>query len=251
MPCRSMPTARSTATPCAMASTKDSTPARRNTAWRSSDMNIIGISGIETSMPFKRRHWPGLDEREYRMSQGHDAAAALVVDGEIVAAAAEERFDLRKHSAKFPIGAIGYCLAEAGLRIDDIDEIAHGFDYTRYAKLFSADELGARRFREVFSREALLDRVKENLPGFAADKVVQVPHHVAHAASAYLTSGWDECLVLVIDGMGESHSASVYRGRGGRLEPIHQISAHDSIGILYSLVTLHLGFDFNSDEYKI
>jgi carbamoyltransferase len=214
-------------------------------------MNIIGISGIQSSMPFKRRQWPGLDEREYRMSQGHDAAAALVVDGRLVAAAAEERFDLKKHSAHFPIGAIRYCLADAGLSIDDVDEIAHGFDYTRYAKVFSPDEVGAQRYREVFSREALLNRVQESLPGFPAAKVFHVPHHVAHAASAYFTSGWDDCLVVVIDGMGEAHSASIYRGQEGRLDPVHQISAHDSIGILYSLVTLHLGFDFNSDEYKI
>jgi carbamoyltransferase len=214
-------------------------------------MNIIGVSGIETSVPFKRQHWPDLDEREYRMSQGHDAAAALIVDGRIVAAAAEERFNLKKHSAKFPIGAIKYCLAEAGLDIGDIDEIAHGFDYTRFKALFSADDLGARRYREVFSREALLDRVAECLPGFPDSRVFQVSHHLAHAASAYLTSGWDDCLVLVIDGMGEAHSASVYRGTAGKLQPIQQISAHDSIGILYSLVTLHLGFDFNSDEYKI
>lgn len=214
-------------------------------------MNIIGISGIESSMPFKREHWPGLDEREYRMSQGHDAAAALIADGEIAAAAAEERFDLKKHSPEFPISAIRYCLAEAGLSIGDVDEIAHGFDYTPYAGLFSADELGAKRYRQVFSRAALIDRMEENLPGFPAGRVCQVSHHLAHAASAYLTSGWDECLVLVVDGMGEVHSASIYRGRGARLEPIRQISALDSIGILYSLVTLHLGFDFNADEYKI
>jgi carbamoyltransferase len=214
-------------------------------------MNIIGISGLEASMDFKRRQWPGLEEREYRMSQGHDAAAALVMDGRIVAAAAEERFDLRKHSQRFPIGAIQYCLAEAGLSIGDIDEIAHGFDYSRYRTMFSADEVGARRYKEVFSPEALLAQVNTHLPGFSAGKVVQVPHHLAHAASAYLTSGWEECLVLVIDGMGESQSASLYRGHGGQLTPLQQISAHDSVGILYSLVTLHLGFDFNSDEYKI
>ena len=214
-------------------------------------MKIIGISGLETSMEFKRRHWPGLEEREYRMSQGHDAAAVLVVDGEIVAGAAEERFNLKKHSPRFPIGAINFCLAEAGLRIDDVDEIAHGFDYSRYGKLFSADEVGTARYREVFSPEALHDRVKANLPGFPTSKVVQVPHHLAHAASAYFTSGWEQCLVLVIDGMGESQSASLFKAQDGKLIPLQQISAHDSIGILYSLVTLHLGFDFNSDEYKI
>jgi carbamoyltransferase len=69
--------------------------------------------------------------------------------------------------------------------------------------------------------------------------------------SAYLTSGWDECLVVVIDGMGEAHGATVYRGHDGKLEPLHRISAANSIGIFYSVVTLHLGFDFNADEYKI
>src|SRR5207237_2266245 len=72
-----------------------------------------------------------------------------------------------------------------------------------------------------------------------------------HAASAYYTSGWDECLVVVIDGMGEAQSVTVYHAHAGRLDRLAQIPAHDSIGVLYSLVTLHLGFDFNADEYKI
>ena len=85
-------------------------------------MNILGISGLEGAVDFKRAHWPGLEEREYRISQGHDAAAALVVDGVPVAAAAEERFDRRKHSARFPVGAIRYCLAQARLeRVRELD----------------------------------------------------------------------------------------------------------------------------------
>lgn len=76
-------------------------------------------------------------------------------------------------------------------------------------------------------------------------------HHLAHAASAYYTSGWPECLVIVIDGMGEAYGASVYLAKDGRLTPVHRIAAADSMGILYSIVTLHLGFDFNSDEYKV
>ena len=95
-------------------------------------MNILEISGLENSMCVKKAHWPGLEEREYRMSQGHDSAAALIVDGEVVAAAAEERFSRKKHSMKFPINAIRYCLAEAGISLDDVDEIAHGFDYSPY-----------------------------------------------------------------------------------------------------------------------
>ncbi len=214
-------------------------------------MNILGISGFEKAMPFKRAHWPGLDEREYRMSQGHDAAAALVVDGECVAAAAEERFNRRKHSGDFPAGAIRYCLAEAGLALADIDEIAHGFDYAPYAAAYSVDPVTARLYREVFSPAALLALVERDCPGVRAERVQHVGHHLAHAASAYFTSGWDDCLVIVADGMGEAHGVSVYRARGGRLETLYRMSANDSIGVLYSLVTLHLGFDFNADEYKI
>jgi len=214
-------------------------------------MKILGISGFENSMPFKRAHWPGLEEREYRISQGHDAAAALVIDGVTVAAAAEERFNRQKHSARFPAGAIRFCLSEAGLSLQDVDEIAHGFDYAPYRKIYAIDSTTARLYWGAFSREALLAQVSRDLPGFPEERVHHVNHHLAHAASAYFTSGWDECLVIVLDGMGETQSASIYHAHDGKLDKLHEISAQDSIGILYSLVTLHLGFDFNSDEYKI
>ncbi len=214
-------------------------------------MKILGISGFENSMPFKRAHWPGLEEREYRISQGHDAAAALVIDGVAVAAAAEERFNRQKHSARFPAGAIRFCLAEAGLSLQDIDQIAHGFDYAPYGKIYAIDSTTAKLYWRVFSREALLALVERDLHGFPEERVHRVNHHLAHAASAYFTSGWDECLVVVLDGMGEAQSASIFHAHDGKLDKLHEISAQDSIGILYSLVTLHLGFDFNSDEYKI
>jgi carbamoyltransferase len=214
-------------------------------------MNILGISGFENAMPFKRAHWPGLDEREYRMSQGYDAAAALVVDGACVAAVAEERMNRKKHSGDFPRGAIRYCLAEAGLKLDDVDEIAHAFDYAPFASAYSLDPITSRQYQEVFSREALLALLKRDFAGAAAERFVAVPHHLAHAASAYFTSGWNECLVIVADGMGETDAISVYRAAGGRLDAVARMTASDSIGILYSLVTLHLGFDFNADEYKI
>jgi carbamoyltransferase len=214
-------------------------------------MNVIGISGLENSMAFKRRQWPGLDEREYRMSQGHDAAAALIVDGVVVAAAAEERFNRKKHSGDFPRLAIEYCLDEAGMELDEVDEIAHAFDYAPFAAAYSVDPVGAACYREVYSKEALLKSVERHLAGFPLARVQSVNHHLSHAASAYFTSGWDECLIVVIDGMGEAHSASVYRAEADRLERVHQISAANSIGIFYSLITFHLGFDFNADEYKI
>jgi len=107
----------------------------------------------------------GLDEREYRISQGHDSAAALVVDGVPVAAAAEERFNRQKHSARFPIGAIGYCLGEAGLKLDDIDLIAHSFDYAPYRRAYSIHPITARFYSEVCSREALLSWPIGTCPG--------------------------------------------------------------------------------------
>ncbi len=214
-------------------------------------MNILGISGFEHSVDFKRANWPGLDEREYRIAQGHDAAAALVVQGLPVAAAAEERFNRRKHSGAFPIQAISYCLREAGISWREVDEVAHSFDYRPYRKLFEVDPVTARLYDEVFSREALLEAVHRELPGFPDDRVHQVGHHEAHAASAWLTSGWDECLVVVIDGMGEAHGCSIYTAREGTLHPVRHLAAGDSIGNLYSVLTLHLGFDFNSDEYKV
>jgi carbamoyltransferase len=212
---------------------------------------VLGISGFENSVPFKKAHWPGLEEREYRISQGHDSAAVLLVDGELVAGAAEERFSRKKHTGDFPIGAIQYCLSAAGIKANEIDEIAHGFDYTPYRAAFLLDPTTAEQYDQVFSRENLLSQVNRHLPGFPADRVHQVNHHLAHAASAYYTSGWDECLVLVIDGMGEAHSATVYKAHHNQLEKLQEITAKDSIGILYSVITLHLGFDFNSDEYKI
>ncbi|HEY2823647.1 MAG TPA: carbamoyltransferase C-terminal domain-containing protein [Candidatus Acidoferrum sp.] len=212
---------------------------------------VLGISGFENSIPFKKAHWPGLEEREYRISQGHDSAAVLLVDGEVVAGAAEERFSRKKHTGDFPIGAIEYCLEAAGLKIGDIDEIAHGFDYSPYRVAFMLDKTSAKQFDEVFSREKLLEEVKQHLPAFPADKVHQVNHHLAHAASAFYTSGWDECLIVVLDGMGEAHSVTAYRAKGNQIDKLAEITAKDSIGILYSVITLHLGFDFNSDEYKI
>src|ERR1700745_738367 len=113
-------------------------------------MNILGISGFENAMPFKRAHWPSLDEREYRISQGHDSAAAVVVDGRVVAAAAEERFNRQKHSARFPVQAIEYCLSEAGLALADVDELAHGFDYKPFQPLFTLDPVASELYREVY-----------------------------------------------------------------------------------------------------
>lgn len=214
-------------------------------------MKVIGVSGIEGTVDFKRRHWPRLQEREYRISQGHDSAAALVIDGEFAVGVAEERISREKHTGNFPLGAIDACLAQAGLTLSDVDEIVHSFDYAPYRALYSLEPISSELYCDVLCREAFVARVKAALGEFPAERIGHVEHHLAHAASAYFTCGWDECLVLVIDGMGEVHGATVYRAESAHLKPIYRISAADSLGILYSVITLHLGFDFNSDEYKI
>jgi carbamoyltransferase len=214
-------------------------------------MKILGISGIDGTVDFKKRHWPARDDREYRISQGHDSAAALVIDGEFVAGVAEERIARRKHTGDFPVAAIESCLRQAGIRAEELDEVVHGFDYGPYGKLYELDPISSELYHEVLSREAFAAKVAERLPGVPADRIRHLDHHLAHASSAYYTSGWDECLVITIDGMGEAHGATVYHAADGKLEPVFRIAARNSIGILYSVLTLHLGFEFNSDEYKV
>jgi carbamoyltransferase len=214
-------------------------------------MIILGISGFEGAIPFKKAHWRNLEDREYRISQGHDSAAALFIEGSLIAAAAEERFSRKKHTGDFPIGAISYCLAEGDIALGDVDEIAHAFDFAPHRAAYSLDPVTAALYKDVYSREALLAQVARYLGGYPADCVRHVDHHLAHAASAYFCSGWPECLILVVDGMGEIQSVSVYHARDGKLHKLCEMPARDSIGILYSVVTLHLGFDFNADEYKI
>ncbi|MGB8321834.1 MAG: carbamoyltransferase C-terminal domain-containing protein [Candidatus Acidiferrum sp.] len=214
-------------------------------------MIFLGLSGLERSVPFKRERWPGCDEREYRISQGHDSAAALLVDGTIVAAAEQERFSRKKHSGDFPIDAIQFCLREAGIGIDDVDEIAHGFDYAAYRQLYSLDADSAKLYEEVLAKPVLVEQVHRHFPQIDESQIHPVNHHVAHAASAAFTAGWNDCLVVVNDAMGEVQSLTVFQFSDGGLSKVREIGASDSIGILYSLVTLHLGFDFNSDEYKI
>src|ERR1035438_5641734 len=142
-------------------------------------MKVLGISGLENSMPFKKAVFPGLEEREYRIAQGMDAAAALVIDGKLIAAAEEERFTNKKHTGDFPIRAIQFCLAEAGISIGDIDEIAHGFDYAPFRELYLQNEVSTELYNQVFSRDALLAQVRRDLPGFPEDKVFSVCHHLA------------------------------------------------------------------------
>jgi carbamoyltransferase len=224
-------------------------------------LNIVGYSGLHHSVPFKRRVWPNLTSRHYRIAQGFDSAAALVSNGSIRAAAAEERFNGSKATGAFPIGALEYCLGEAQLTPSEIDYIAHNFDYGRRdvrtqfrirEVLSAGDERLTGEFDEVYSPESQICLLDEYLPGVDwSRKFVPVAHHLAHAASTYYPSGFDEALILVCDGMGELESTTVAVGSGHEIKLLNQIRAPHSLGMLYGVLTLYLGFYMNLDEYKV
>jgi carbamoyltransferase len=193
----------------------------------------------------------------------HDPAAALVVDGHVVAAAEEERFSRRKHGKRpvpfsaweLPEQSARWCLREAGLGPEDLDAVAYSFDP---ALCRPAEELGIADawdwLRQEYARRAP-SFLAEALPGLDPALVRFVPHHVAHAASAALAApphaGTRDRAVLVLDGRGEaaSHLAGVYRE--GRLTLLAAQELPHSLGLLYEEVTAHLGFLRSSDEYKV
>ena len=215
-------------------------------------MNVIGISGLDNSIRFKKREFPDLSARQYRIAQGYDSAAALVSSCGIQAAAAEERFTGEKATGIFPLGAIRYCLEAGRLIPSAIDYLAHSFSYQPFKSFYDHDDYLKRQFTEVYSREAQLACLQRYVPAWNwAEKLVSVPHHIAHAASAFYMSGFDQSLILVSDGLGEFHSATVAIGKGNEIRIIKQIPGLHSLGVLYGIFTLYLGFFMGLDEYKV
>jgi len=210
-------------------------------------MIVLGYSGLDNSVAFARRD-PALRPGEERMVQGLDSAAVLLADGRVVAAAAEERFSFEKHTNAFPEGAVRYCLAEAGIGLDAVDRVAHGFDYGRTAGLHATSSHYAAVLDPALQPALWRGRFNVTLPDGAFRPV---PHHLAHAASAYFPSGFEDALCVVCDGMGEFESMTVYAAQGGLFRLLTNFGIRESLGILYGLVTVHLGFAFNADEYKV
>ncbi|MER6596261.1 carbamoyltransferase C-terminal domain-containing protein [Micromonospora purpureochromogenes] len=191
----------------------------------------------------------------------HDPAAALVVDGQVVAAAEEERFSRRKHGKRpvpfsaweLPDLSAAWCLSSAGVDVDSLDAVAYSFDP---GLCRDAADLGLADpwdwLRVDYARRAP-QFLAAALPGLDPEKVRFVPHHVAHAASAGLAAppAGDDTAVLVLDGRGEvaSHLAGVYRD--GDLSPLYSQELPHSLGLLYEDLTRHLGFLHSSDEYKV
>jgi carbamoyltransferase len=189
----------------------------------------------------------------------HDPAAALVIDGEVVAAAEEERFSRRKHGKRpvpfsaweLPELSAAWCLKEAGLRPEDVDAVAYSFDpkLTR-----PADEMGLSDpwdYLRVMYAERAPSFLATALPGLDPANVRYVPHHVAHAASAGLAAPYASSAVLVLDGRGECASHLAGRYVDGQLETLAAQQLPHSLGLLYEDVTDHLGFLRSSDEFKV
>jgi carbamoyltransferase len=188
----------------------------------------------------------------------HDPAAALVVDGEIVAAAEEERFSRRKHGKQAvpfstweqPAQAAAWCLAQAGLSAKDLDAVGYSYDPALVEPGLPGHDPSGEELRTEFAQRAPLF-LKAALPGLDPEIVRFVRHHVAHAASAALAAPFGDCAVLVADGRGESTSYLAGEYRDGRFKELAAQRLPHSLGLLYEDLTEHLGFARSSDEYKV
>ncbi len=196
----------------------------------------------------------------------HDSAAALVTDGRIVAAAQEERFTRKKHDAGYPRHAIEYCLAEAGIKLDQVDHVAfYDKPFLKFERLLETylafAPRGFQSFRmaiplwlreKLFLKDLLIKKLKESAPGFDWDKrLLFSEHHLSHAASAFFPSPFEQAAVLTMDGVGEWTTTSLAAGNGHRLEITQEIYFPHSLGLLYSALTYYTGFKVNSGEYKV
>jgi len=197
----------------------------------------------------------------------HDSAAALLCDGDIVAAAQEERFTRKKHDSRFPENAVKYCLAEAAISLTDVDYVVfYDKPLVKFERLLetylSYAPNGLRSFiaaMPIWLKEKLYLKttLKDELHNIAGGKNEKIPsllfaeHHQSHAASAFYFSPFDSAAVLCLDGVGEWATTSAWRGNGKDLEALWEIDFPHSLGLLYSAFTYYTGFRVNSGEYKL
>jgi len=191
----------------------------------------------------------------------HDSAAALLVDGEVVAAAQEERFTRKKHDYGFPSHAIEYCLEHAGLSAADLDYVGfYDKPLLKFERLLetylSYAPSGFRSFLKAMplwlKQKLFLPReIRKGLHHEYKRRVVFTEHHESHAASAFFPSPFEEAAILTIDGVGEWTTVSLGVGRGNHVELTHELRFPHSLGLLYSAFTYFCGFRVNSGEYKL
>jgi carbamoyltransferase len=196
----------------------------------------------------------------------HDSAAALLVDGRIVAAAQEERFTRVKHDARYPENAIAYCLAQAKIALTDVDYVVfYEKPFLKFERLLETYVAFAPRgFRsfttaiplwireKLFQKDLLRRKLQELAPEFDwQNKLLFAEHHLSHAASAFFASPYSDAAVLTMDGVGEWCTTSSAVGSGRELQIKREIHFPHSLGLLYSAFTYYTGFKVNSGEYKV
>ena len=196
----------------------------------------------------------------------HDAAAALLRDGAIVAAAQEERFSRAKHDPRFPANAIRYCLQAGGIEAANVDKVVfYDKPFLKFERLLETYLAFAPRgftsFRmaipiwlreKLFLKDLLRKELAAAAPGAGwQERLLFSEHHLSHAASAFFPSPFEEAAVLTMDGVGEWATCSLAAGRGNRLEILREILFPHSLGLLYSAFTYYCGFKVNSGEYKL
>lgn len=191
----------------------------------------------------------------------HDSSACLVIDGEVVAAAAEERFTRQKHDANFPTYAIAHCLAQGGVSTQQLDQVVfHEDPHAKFSRVLCAALAPFPRSRREFvnSTKAWLGRKLWSLGSLSArldvgaDKVSYLSHHFSHAVQAFLGSGHDEAAILVVDAVGDWACSALYSGRWENgtphIERVLEIAYPNSLGLVYSAFTAYLGFSPNDSE---
>ena len=191
----------------------------------------------------------------------HDSAAVLLIDGEIVAAAQEERFSRVKNDPGFPTKAVDYCLSEAGLTTADLDHVGfYDKPFLKFERLLetyvATAPLGIRSFFKAIpiwlqQKLHLPREMRKALGGAYTKRFVFTEHHESHAASAFFPSPFEEAAILTLDGVGEWATASFGVGRGNKIELTHELHFPHSLGLLYSAFTQYCGFRVNSGEYKL
>ena len=197
----------------------------------------------------------------------HDAAAGLVVDGEIIAAAQEERFTRKKHDLNFPVNAIAYCLTYAKIKSKDIDYVVfYDKPFLKFERLLETYlAFAPRGFKsfatslpiwlkdKLFQKSVITSALKDlwGKDGKWEEKLLFSEHHLSHAASAFFPSPFERAAVLTMDGVGEYTTTSLAVGKGHELSVYKEIHFPHSVGLLYSAMTYYTGFKVNSGEYKV
>ena len=196
----------------------------------------------------------------------HDSAAALLIDGKIIAAAQEERFTRKKHDSSYPFHSIKFVLEEAGLKLNQVDQIVfYEKPFLKFERLLETYLAFAPKgftsflmsmpvwLREkLFQKNFIFDQLKKNDKNFNdIDKISFSEHHFSHAASAFYPSPFEEAVIVTLDGVGEWATTTLAVGKSNKITMLKEIYFPHSIGLLYSAFTYYTGFKVNSGEYKV